>query len=112
MSGPTVTILNSGGAGTTITWGVFAIDPAVNSVSTTCRLDVVPKGNCRASEGLELVGWIIDSNQVFQTCGPITTGDFHVLTGCEVTLRSGELISLGEGFSISSGAELVAEIDP
>lgn len=39
--GPTVTILDSGGVGTTITWDILATDACGNAEAATCQVDVV-----------------------------------------------------------------------
>jgi microsomal dipeptidase-like Zn-dependent dipeptidase len=115
IEGETITILNSGGVGTFITWEAFADDDADNSISLSCEVEVVNpgQGHCPPGQILDLAGWEIGWSEAFESCGTITAPDFHVLApDGDVTFRAGEEILLGNGFQVDSGGRFSAEIEP
>ncbi|MFQ5351317.1 MAG: zf-HC2 domain-containing protein, partial [Thermoanaerobaculia bacterium] len=66
---------------------------------------VTPRDTARALSGSRLAGI-----QVIEAPGVLTANSIAIENGSEITLRAGEMVVLGDGFSIGSSASLGVEI--
>jgi hypothetical protein len=72
----------------------------------TCRL-------CAIVEALELAARTVSTAETFEACRTIRAGSgFEVVAPGHATLRAGERIVLGDGFSVGAGGRLTVEVDP
>jgi len=71
-------------------------------------------GTCdEASDDLTLTGRSFGATAVFEACSSITANSgIEVTPSGELTLRAGERVVLGDGFSVASGGTFRAEIAP
>jgi hypothetical protein len=71
---------------------------------------------CRARFCLDertLTSLVIDSTVTYEACDTLTVGSgVQVLAPADVTLRAGDEVILGDGFSLGTGARLTVIIDP
>ena len=112
--GTTITILDSGGVGTSIRWKVFARDDDANRTDVVCEVQVVRPGLSRCeSADLNLAGWAVGWQQEFSAPRSITASDFHIVgPGGDVVFTAGETIVLEHGFSVGDSREFAARILP
>jgi hypothetical protein len=86
------------------------LDVAVNQLITLTEGETTP--SCLIDTDLTLTAQSIDTTELFEACSTITAGpDFHVLSGGEVTLHAGEMVTLRDGFDVGAGATLTVELD-
>lgn len=58
------------------------------------------------------LGSVLDSQLTYEACHSISTsGDLSIVQGGDVTMRAGQRVVFGDGFSVGSGGKLVVEID-
>ena len=126
-SADTLTVQETGSAGTLISWTLTATDASGNEGATLCTVQAVPApiASICGSEAqpygalpagraaFDLEGWAIYSPQSFDDCYAIIARDFMIMPPeGEVTFLAGVSITLGDGFVVAPGCSFTAEIDP
>jgi len=103
----TGTLVNTATAGAPV--GIFERFPASNTDSDTN--DLPPLGACGQPDERVLTDTTVTGVEVAEACTSITAhSGFHVDGTGDVTLRAGERVALGDGFSVGTGGRLVLEV--
>jgi uncharacterized repeat protein (TIGR01451 family) len=85
-------------------------DPYSDNNTATDLTEITP---CGEPNELTLSAETVNDTQIYTACQSLSAGSGFVVGGTgAVTLRAGEVVALGSGFSIALGGQLGVEVDP
>jgi hypothetical protein len=91
--------------------GTLTVTPTAGHTGNN-GLEVTVGSGCTSADDLVLENQTVTGVSVFEGCSSITAGNGFTVEGSgDATLTAGEVIGLGNGFSVASGASFTADIE-